>query len=677
MAAKRNPIDIILRLMDRVSGPADRMKSHLKDATASADKMRGALDSVSAAGKKMALAGVAIGAGLVAGVAHAGTFETAMAEVSTLVDTSTVDMAALGQSVRAMSSQFGSMPVDTAKGFYQTISSGFADTEAAAQVMTAGIKLAKGGVTDTFTAVDGLTSVLNAYGLSAGDSATVSDSLFTAMAAGKTTIGELASSLGQVAPIAAATGVALDEMNATVAVLTKGGLKTPEAVTALKGALSSVLKPSKEATDLAESLGIEFNTAAIKAMGFAPWLADVAAKTGMSDEKLASLFGSVEGLGAVLALGGKNAADYAATLEMMQSKAGATDTAFAKMDATSKAAFDKAKVDAAIALDLAMEGLLPAATSALNAVSGLARGFARFVEAHPALTKMIAVMAAVTAGVLVIGGTALMAAAMFGHGMLFMTTGLMKLPGATLDALQAWNHLAFAVRGTLIPALSRAATSAWAFAAAILANPITWIVVGIGLAIAQIYLLVKHFDKVKAWLQNVPQWAIFAFQAFMGPIGVVYGAAATLIKAWDKVKAFFAGLAAWWADSGRGLVDAFFGGIASAWNNGLARFSALLQRLRDFLTGSDAKVGPLSDITASGRAFTLTYAHAIEAEAPALEGAATRTTGRARPGIAPLGRRGGSIGSITINVNGGGAGAGRETERAMENIIRRYGLEVG
>jgi len=112
-------------------------------------------------------------------------------------------MKALGDAVGDQSKAFGSMPTETAKGFYQAISAGASSVEQATEAMTAANKLAIGGVTDIETAVDGLTSSMNAYGGEAGSFTDISDSMFTAVKAGKTTIGELANSIGAVAPLAA------------------------------------------------------------------------------------------------------------------------------------------------------------------------------------------------------------------------------------------------------------------------------------------------------------------------------------------------------------------------------------------------------------------------------------------------------------------------------------------
>lgn len=258
-------------------------------------------------------------------------FKDAMAEVSTLVDTTTFDMARLEKAAIAQSAAFGGSAADQARAFYQIISAGASSAAQATEILTAANKLAVGGVTDVTTAADGLTSVLNAYGSKVEGATAVSDALFVGMRAGKTTIGQLASSLGKVAPLAAQTGVSFDELVAGVSALTKGGISTTEAVTGVRAVLAAVAKPTTEAAKLAKALGLEFNAAALQSKGFAGFLQDIVAKTGGSTDALSQLFGGVEALVPIMALSGQAGKDFTAILEQMGIKAGATEEAFTKM----------------------------------------------------------------------------------------------------------------------------------------------------------------------------------------------------------------------------------------------------------------------------------------------------------------------------------------------------------
>ncbi len=258
-------------------------------------------------------------------------FEKAIAEVGTLTNATAKETAVFADNVRNLSVQFGAPAVETAAALYQTISAGFSSAADSSKVMTAALKLGIGGVTDTTTAVDGLTTILSSYGISADGSTEVSDKLFVAMRAGKTTVGELSSSMGAVTSIAAALGVSLDETLSATSALTTGGKRTKVAVTELRQVFVNILKPTAQAAELSKSLGIEFNAAALKSKGLAAFLEDVRVKTGGSTEALSLLFGSVEAVGAVLGLTGPQAQTFSAILEDMDKAAGSTEEAVATM----------------------------------------------------------------------------------------------------------------------------------------------------------------------------------------------------------------------------------------------------------------------------------------------------------------------------------------------------------
>jgi len=263
----------------------------------------------------------------------ASDFGSALAEVSTLMGNFS-EMPRIEQEAKNLAAAFGGTATDQAKAFYQAISAGAGSAEEATSLLTVANKLAVGGVTDVTTAVDGLTSIMNAFGIEADGVVGISDALFVAMKAGKTTVGELSASVGKVSAIASEAGLSFEEMLATVSTLTTAGINTAEAVTGLKAALTNILKPSKDASEVAAELGIEFNLAGLESKGFQGFLAELIEKTDGSKEALIKLFGSTEALNTVFALTGSGAETFAEIMEDMGNKAGETETAFQKMAGT-------------------------------------------------------------------------------------------------------------------------------------------------------------------------------------------------------------------------------------------------------------------------------------------------------------------------------------------------------
>jgi len=283
----------------------------------------------------VALTTVALGfaAAAVAGFSGAKKLDAALGEASTLIAGTTAEMELMRDEAYKMSNQFGGSTTQQVEAFYQAISAGAGSVADAAAQLDVANRLAVGGVSNTATAVDVLSTAVNAYAGTGLTAEQVSDTLFTGVKFGKTTIDELASSLGQVVPIAAQMGVGFDEVVGATAALTKNGLSTSMAITGLRGILSGVIRPTQEAADAAERLGIEFNSAQLEAVGLPAFLDDIRIKTGGNSDEMAKLFGSVEALGAVLALTANDGKPLTDSMIAQASAAGAADAAYEKIAA--------------------------------------------------------------------------------------------------------------------------------------------------------------------------------------------------------------------------------------------------------------------------------------------------------------------------------------------------------
>ena len=300
-----------------------------------------AIGSAATAMAKTSLAAIggmvtAISGASVAAYKFGTEYETSAAKVSTIADTSKVSMEDLGKAVMQLSTDTGESAAGLNEALYSAISAG-ADTASAVDLVGVAVKAARGGFTDTETAVDGLTSALNAYGMETTDAEGLANKFLVTQNLGKTTFGELASSIGGVAPTAHAAGVSIDELLSGVASLTANGVGTSEAMTGIKAALSNVIKPSSEAAEMAEQLGLDFSTAALQSKGFAGFLDDVKTATGGNMDQMAKLFGSVEALNTVLTLTSDQGGELMnKTLDEMSTNTTALDDAYEAMSNTAQ-----------------------------------------------------------------------------------------------------------------------------------------------------------------------------------------------------------------------------------------------------------------------------------------------------------------------------------------------------
>jgi TP901 family phage tail tape measure protein len=288
--------------------------------------------SIKALGKGMVMAGAAIGTGLTAAVIKANEFEKAFSNVRTLLDEGQVNTAKMKNELLGLDSRLGSAK-NLTEGLYQALSAGV-DASKAVDFVGTSAKFAKAALVDTNTAVDVITTSLNAYGMQANKASKISDILFKTIKFGKTTGAELSGTLGQVIPIAATLGVNMEELGASIATMTKQGINSAEATTQLQALMSAFLKPSKEMTAAFEEMGIASGSALLKSKGLTGALEFLQTATKGNKEALAAFLPNVRALKGAMALTGKQAENYKIALDEMKNSTGATDEAFQKQELT-------------------------------------------------------------------------------------------------------------------------------------------------------------------------------------------------------------------------------------------------------------------------------------------------------------------------------------------------------
>ncbi len=287
-------------------------------------------DLAGAALKAEAAIAVAGAAMVTMAVNQAGKFSDSFAEISTLVDTTDANLTTFKDDLLDYSrdSKFAFEEINNA--VYQAISFGADYTQALDAISTAE-KLAIGGKAGLASATELLSGTLNAYGADMDEAGRYSDIFFTIVRDGKTTIPELATNLSKVTGIAAAAGVPMETLGSAIAAITATGAPTSEAITNLKAVISNIIKPTQEASDTAELLGLQFNATALETKGLDGLLAEIYQTTGGNVEQMGKLFGSTEALNAALILGADSSGTFARALEDMQTATGATDAAYKKM----------------------------------------------------------------------------------------------------------------------------------------------------------------------------------------------------------------------------------------------------------------------------------------------------------------------------------------------------------
>lgn len=221
-----------------------------------------------------------------------------------------------------------------------------------------------------------------------------------------------------------------------------------------------------------------------------------------------------------------------------------------------------------------------------------------FAEKHATLTKVIVVAAAIIAVLtFVLGGLA----AIFG------------VIGLAVPAVVAGFAM---VTGAFIPAT----VAAWSFTAALLANPLTWIVIAIIAVAAGLYYLYKRFEVVRnvvdkfMFILGYVIGTIWKFKSvvllmMLGPIGMIIGGFKLLKRALSGVNLF---------ESGAKILQTLVAGIKSKAMAVVESVTGVFKKVRNLLPFSDAKEGPLSQLTLSGARIMDTMGAGITGAAPGL-----------------------------------------------------------
>ncbi|WP_302173459.1 phage tail tape measure protein [Megasphaera elsdenii] len=552
-----------------VSGLSGKLTEHERIQKRTAKSIEQTGGKISGLSDKFALLSAPILAVATAGFKLNSDFTNGLAKVSTLVDTTVVSMQEVRDEIRAVSDETGAGVADLSESVYQAISAGVDAGHAVSFVKDMTIA-AKAGFTDTTTAVNGVTTVLNAYGKSAEEASYITDQMLLAQNFGKTSFGEMAQSMGNVIPIAAQLNVSTQELFGSIAVLTKNGIATSEAITGLKAAYSNILKPSSQAATLAERLGLEFNAAHLQSVGWVKFLEEVKTATGGDAEQMAQLFGSVEGLNSILVLTGKGAGDFDKVMKQMADSAGMTQEAYEKMLTPSEQMQIAMNQLKNAGMDLAVS-FTPYFKAMSMRVKELAAWFRSLTPEQKTLIGQVAFgivafqMFGSTLGrLLTVGGKA--------YGTFTsIATGISKAGSVSKYLAAQFKGIIPVVKGiglvakglgsTFLSAGRLMITVIRAVGAAAMANPILIIIAAI---IAGLYLLWSNWDTVSQYIEGAVQTVSEAVDAGMQWLtsawdSAMNGISETASGIWESIKGTFRSGVNWVIDQVNGLISSING----------------------------------------------------------------------------------------------------------------------
>ena len=377
---QQSRVQIVIEAKDRASA---KLKGVGRAASGLKSSIGGLLPILGVAGLAFAFTSV---------IKSAAAFEQQLADISTLLSgDSTKAIEGFKKGIQELSKVTPKDPKELGAAAYQIVSAGITDTADALAVLKESTKLAISGLGTTEEATNLLTSALNAFGIDSKFSQRTAAILFNTVKQGKTTVRELAQAFGMVAPIAAEMGVSLTELQAATAALTLTGLKTSVAQTQLRAAMASLLKPTSEAKELFDSLGVvSFKELIKRSGGLVNAFGELKEATQGNEEALAKAAGSVEGLNAILSLTGAQAEAFATTMDSMTSATLSYEEAVVKQNATARAQFQILKNQLNVELERLALKILPTLT---NVMIGLPTAIETlFIKPFKAVTGVLSDM---------------------------------------------------------------------------------------------------------------------------------------------------------------------------------------------------------------------------------------------------------------------------------------------
>lgn len=345
--AKQSLASAYVQIIPSADGISGKLAEVMGGEAASAGKISGkSLGSALVGSLTKVVAAAGIGKMLGSAFTGGTALESAMAKVGTIADTAKVPLESLSSQVLQVSGDMHIGANEISEAAYQAISAG-QDTGNAVAFAGKASMLAKAGFTSSASAVDILTTALNAYGKGADEVGHVSDVLLTTQNLGKTSVDELAGSMGRVIPLAAAYNVSLENLSSGLAIMTANGIATAEASTYTKSMLNELGDTgSTVGKILQQQTGKSFAELNADGKSLGDVLQILYDKVGGNATEFAGLWSSVEAGTGALSLASSGADKFNGVLQQMQADSNLTQTAYDTMTDTMAYKLDGVKTNA-------------------------------------------------------------------------------------------------------------------------------------------------------------------------------------------------------------------------------------------------------------------------------------------------------------------------------------------
>lgn len=363
-------------------------------------------------------------------------YETEIKNIAAISDLSSAQLRTLSGNLRTLGGDLGLAvgPAQTAAVALQAIGSGFEDAAASTQVTSSALKLIADRKTDAAAATKLLTDTLNSYGQGADQAARLTDVFFQVQNRGVVSIAQMSQSLGLVTSVAAAAGVSLEELGATIVVATKKGVPFTSVIEGTRGLITSLQNPTEKSEKAMAKYGLAINYATLKQDGLAKTLAKIKAAVGEDQAAFNDITGTQQAFALATAVASDGLKSFGVELQALKEAAGAADRStkiigegFENSSKAFGAAVERLQVGAS-------QTILPVATKVIKALTAV-------VDTVGTLPPgLLTLGLAATAGVAALG--ALAGAALFVTAQVIQMNATLLSAGINIPAMAAGASLA-------------------------------------------------------------------------------------------------------------------------------------------------------------------------------------------------------------------------------------------
>lgn len=462
-------------------------------------------------------------------------YEASMSKVQAISGATAADMAMLGDEAMRMAAQTKFSTSESAEAYQYMAMAGW-DAQQMVDGLSGIMLLASASGESLASTSDIVTDALTAFGLKAGDSGRFADVLAAASNSANTNVSMLGESFKYVAPMAGALGYSVEDTSIALGLMANSGIKSSQAGTTLRSALTRLISPSKDAATAMEEygismqntdgstktlmevmemlrgsfgdMGIEITTADGELKNYSQIMEEVKTKTGEGSSELdrlaaiSKIFGQ-EAMPGMLSIIQSAPEDFNKLTEAIYNSSGTTEEMAAIMNDNAAGAMAMLSSAINVLFTNLSEFLIPAFTEIVRKATEVVNWFNQLDAGTQHLILTIAGIAAVVGPVLIVVGKIVSAIGTIASGI-----------------------------GGLIGVIGKAGTAVKGLFAILAANPIAAVIAAVAALAAGIVVL---------WNTN---------EDFRNAVGAI----------WEAIKGFFVGaweaIKAAWESAGD-----FFGGI--------------------------------------------------------------------------------------------------------------------